>query len=175
MTAAYGFLLVGWLLLTSAVRNQPISDLLSGVLATGEPGPGERGFTKAILAELAGQAKAQKAGGGIPVMGMDTFDGKPVCGWIAAELRKARANGWRGKLISGYRSEAEQARVCATGVQPCAKPGESNHQGRVYPGCAGDVSDPAGLARALPKGSPLKWTGRTIGDSPHFSSGLRGV
>lgn len=179
MTAAFGFLMVGWLLLASATRNQPVAELLRGAVSpAGTPGPGERGFTTSILGELAGDRSAGGSAASSDPQnpaGLVTFDGEKVCAWIAAELRKARANGWSGSVTSGYRSAADQARVCATGVTPCAKPGESNHQGTAYPGCAVDVSDPAGLARALPKGSPLKYTGATIGDTPHFSSGKRGV
>lgn len=184
MTAAFGFLLTGWLLLASATRNQPVTDILRGALTTGGPGPGERGFTRSILRELSG---ALPASGKLPELDkrMVTMDGKQVCGWIATELRAARRNGWGGRVVSGHRSVAEQRQACI-GVcgnpngcsgpgGACAKPGESNHQGTDWPGCAVDVSDPEGLARALPRGSRLKWTGRTIGDTPHFSSGRRGV
>jgi hypothetical protein len=173
MVAAFGFLLVGWLLLTSGSRNVAVAELLRGVLSTGGPGPGDRGFGTALLDEFTGAGGAPGLAG--PIGAMATFDGHPVCGWVAAELEVARRNGWGGQLLSGYRTNAEQEEACAGTSGPCAKPGESNHQGRAFPSCAADVSDPAGLARALPAGSRLKWTGRTIGDAPHFSSGRSGV
>lgn len=182
MTATFGYLLMGWLMLVSALREQPVADVLRGALAPpGQPGPGERGFTSSILGELggsgagsAGGSATASAGGPVPA-GMATVDGHPVCAWIAHDLKAARRNGWRGQVSSGYRTEAEQAAACAHTSGPCAKPGESNHQGKAWPSCAVDVSDPAGLARALPKGSRLRWTGKSIGDDVHFSSGKHGV
>ena len=48
----------------------------------------------------------------------------------------ARASGKTINVNSGFRSDADQARVCSTGVKPCATPGQSSHR---Y-GLAGDVS-----------------------------------
>ena len=48
-------------------------------------------------------------------------------------------------VTSGYRSAADQARICATGVQPCAPPGRSLHQA----GLAVDVANWAHAARTL--------------------------
>lgn len=176
MTGAFGFLVVGWLMLASAVRNQGMADTLRGAVSSGDAGPGARGFATAILGPPppAGVSGPAGASGHVP-SGMQQVDGHPVCAWIAQELQRARRNGWRGQVVSGYRNRQEQAAACAHTSGPCAKPGESNHQGTSFPSCAVDVTDPAGLARALGGGSRLHWTGRTIGDSPHFSSGRRGV
>jgi hypothetical protein len=173
MTFAFALMFAGLLALVAASRNRSVSEVLQGVTDP-LPGPGDTGFASRLIGGAASAAKGV-ASGLTAGPGVTTFEGSQVCGWIAAELRKARKNGWKGSINSGYRSEADQARVCSTGVQPCAAPGESNHQGKAYPGCAVDVSDPEGLAAALPPGSPLKWTGRSIGDDVHFSSGKRGV
>lgn len=191
MGAAFGSLMVGWVLLISAVQNRPVLDVIRGVAGTSGGGPGS-GFLKAILPAQVGSSTAGGGNGaaGAPAgpagpagtgsrpanpSGIVNFEGTPVCAWIADELRKARANGWTGTVNSGYRSAADQARVCAQTSNPCAAPGTSNHQGRRWPSCAVDVNDAAGLERALPKGSPLKFTGRAINDMVHFSSGLSGV
>lgn len=181
MFAAFAALLAGWLLLTSGRDNVSVAELMRGVIGSPDAGPGPRGFAAAIIGETVGNRMAS-ASAPASVAGLVTFDGQKVCGWVATELRKARARGWSGSLISGHRDIAEQRAACVSVCgnpngcgSGCAKPGESNHQGTAYPECAADVSDPAGLARALPAGSPLKWTGRTIGDTPHFSSGRRGV
>jgi hypothetical protein len=39
-------------------------------------------------------------------------DGVKVCGWIAEELQKARRYGWRGRVISGYRTPAYSEQLC---------------------------------------------------------------
>lgn len=165
MTAAFGLLIMGGVVLMAGIRNRSVGEILQGItepLAT--DGGSMRGVSLMSSFDVGSAAS-----------GLSTVDGKPVCSWIAAELRKAKRRGWSGTVTSGYRSEADQARVCSETSGPCAAPGESNHQGKRYPGCAIDVSDPAGLAAALPAGSPLKWTGRSIGDDVHFSSGLQGV
>lgn len=171
MTFGFAMLFVGSLLLFAGTRNRGITDVLRGITSP-LPGPGESGF----ISDIAGSASSLATGAAAIIPGgMARVDGKPVCAWVARELQKARANGWSGTVTSGYRSAAKQAEVCATGVTPCAAPGESNHQGRAYPSCAVDVTDAEGLAAALPANSPLKWTGRTANDPVHFSSGKRGV
>lgn len=171
MTFGFAMLFVGSLLLFAGTRNRGITDVLRGITSP-LPGPGESGF----ISDIAGSATSLATGAAALIPGgMARVDGKPVCAWIARDLRAARANGWSGTVTSGYRSAAKQAEVCSTGVQPCAAPGKSNHQGRAYPGCAVDVTDPEGLAAALPPGSRLKWTGKSIGDPVHFSSGEQGT
>lgn len=56
MGLTFGLIFVGATLLTSAIRNVPIGDLLSGVVATAAnaPGAGERGFLTALLPDVAG-------------------------------------------------------------------------------------------------------------------------
>jgi len=77
--------------------------------------------------------------------GTTTVDGVVVAAWFAPLIAYAKAHGWHGTLTSGYRSKEDQARVCSTGVQPCATPGTSHHQGIAYPDGAIDVT-PRGSA-----------------------------
>jgi hypothetical protein len=60
--------------------------------------------------------------------GTTNIDGYPVNNSIAADLKYARAHGWKGKVTSGYRSNAKQAQIYASGVRPAAKPGQSMHR-----------------------------------------------
>jgi hypothetical protein len=115
------------------------------------------------------EAQASSKGGTV------TFDGKRVARWIGEALNYARAQGWKGTVNSGYRSDAEQKRIYDSGVRPAAKPrayggGGSNHEFTAYPGGAVDVSDAQTLARILagsPYGRKLKWAGAK--DPVHFS------
>jgi hypothetical protein len=89
---------------------------------------------------------APRGGGGTV-----TFDGKPVVSSIARELRRARATGlWKGTVQSGVRTKQEQmAAARRFGLQhygpkgPLGSNHVAGHSGAV------DVTDPAGLARAL--------------------------
>jgi hypothetical protein len=105
--------------------------------------------------------------------GIVMMDGKPVPAWIAAELKWARAHGWKGTVSSGVRTDAEQTRIYKSGVRPAAVPKSmggkgSNHEGSVFPLGAVDVTEAPQLAALLEKrGSPLKWAGSK--DSVHFS------
>lgn len=113
--------------------------------------------------------------GSAPSSGTTSFDGKKVAGWIGDALSYARKNGWKGKVNSGFRTDAEQKAIYDRGVRPAAKPkseggGGSNHEGTVYPLGAVDVSEAAQLAQIL-KNSPyakkLQWAGGK--DPVHFS------
>lgn len=103
------------------------------------------------------------------------FDGKKIAGWIAPILKWARSAGWGGSVTSGLRTYAEQAALYAaraSNPNPVAPPGQSNHEGTVYPRGAVDVSDYTGLNALVdsPEGpfpGKLKWYG--MGDPPHFS------
>lgn len=103
--------------------------------------------------------------------GVTTYEGKQVAAWIVPILQCAKSNGWNGTVTSGYRSVADQRRVCATGVKPCATPGTSHHQGTAYPDGAVDVSNAAQLSAILTSGkcnaNGLQWAGSK--DPPHFS------
>lgn len=109
-----------------------------------------------------------------PVM----IDGKRVAGWLAEIVAFAKMNGWNGTVTSGIRSDAEQRAACrgVCGNEQgcpgrCAKPGQSNHRGALFPLGAVDVTDPSGFWRAIqsyPGGPPVK---NSLGaqDPVHFS------
>lgn len=194
MTFGFALMAVGWILMESGWSNSSISDVLKGISKTiptsYSPGAGDTGFISYLTGGTSGavsgvgEAVTPRSGGSgravpgakLPV-GVTSFDGKPCAKWVAAELQWAREHGWKGRLESGYRSKADQERVCATGVTPCAKPGTSNHEGKRFPKGAADVTNPEELDAVLSHkhGRKLKYTGKTIGDVPHFSSGLNGV
>lgn len=85
-----------------------------------------------------------------------TIDGFRVINWIAVRVEWARGDVWNGKVLSGYRSDSEQADACRhvcgnpNGCPgTCAKPGTSNHRYKAYPGGAVDVSDRDNFERAM--------------------------
>lgn len=98
--------------------------------------------------------------------------GGDVNGLLPQVLRAiafARANGWGGTILSGFRSRAEQAELyrryrAGTG-NLAAPPGSSNHEG----GVAIDVSDPEGFARAMDKMGAGRLYRRVPGEPWHFS------
>lgn len=118
----------------------------------------------------AGNTSAPDAHGGTVMI-----DGHPVANWIAQEIHWARAHGWKGRINSGYRSDAEQTAIYKSGVRPAAVPKSmggsgSNHEGTVFPYGAIDVSDAPQLAAILrnkPGGSRLVYAGAK--DPVHFS------
>lgn len=181
MTYGFALLTMGTLLVYSGWSNNSIADVLKGLGANRTSGAGDTGFVSLLTG--AGNAVKPGSGGegeatsGHTPKGLTTFDGVQVCKWIAAELQWARDHGWNGSLTSGYRSKQHQTEVCATGVTPCAKPGTSNHEGKRFPKCAANVTEPEQLDKVLSKkvGRKLHYTGKSIGDIPHFSSGLNGV
>lgn len=174
MTFGFALLTAGTLLTYSGWTNSSIPEVLQG-LAVRKGGAGDTGFISLITAPVAGvkEAATPRSGGGdTSVRGLATWvnpDGSKVqiAKWIYLELKRV---GFKGYIESGYRSEAEQARVCATGVQPCAAPGTSMHQGKVFPKGAIDVreSEAADLdAKLKAAHSPLVYAGSK--DPVHFS------
>jgi len=174
----YGFALLtaGTLLVYSGWSNSTIAEVLQG-LAIRKGGAGDTGFISLLTAPATGVKEAVTPGGGggnsnTSARGLSTWtnpDGSKVqiAKWIYFELKRV---GWNGYIESGYRSRQEQARVCATGVQPCAAPGTSMHQGKVFPKGAIDVreSEAADLdAKLKAAHSPLVYAGSK--DPVHFS------
>ncbi|MGZ6854332.1 MAG: transglycosylase SLT domain-containing protein [Mycobacteriaceae bacterium] len=105
---------------------------------------------------------------------LDHFDGKPVAGWIAQELRWARAHGWTGTLTSGYRSDAQQTAIYKSGARPAAVPKSmggpgSNHEGFVFPFGAADVTKAAELAAILRQNPHSRLVYAGAKDPVHFS------
>jgi hypothetical protein len=82
--------------------------------------------------------------------GLVWLDGKMVASWIADDLKKARANGWKGYVVSGYRDPAYSESLCRS---MCGRPScagtcagrSSRHSGIFYPNGAADVTDWANL------------------------------
>jgi hypothetical protein len=107
----------------------------------------------ALIGSAARPAGGGGAAGRVPRGGggVVTFDGKPVVSSIARELRRARATGlWKGTVTSGVRTKQQQmAAARRFGLQhygpkgPLGSNHVAGHSGAV------DVTDPAGLARAL--------------------------
>lgn len=89
---------------------------------------------------------------------------------VIAAIIYAKAHGWPGQVISGFRSFAEQSKLYQElhGKSPVAFPGTSDHE----KGIAIDVTDPTGFAAALqgaPAGARLI-QGTSFGDPGHFST-----
>lgn len=93
--------------------------------------------------------------------GLVVFDGLPCAAWIARWLEKARAHGWTGRLVSGYRDPAYSTSLCRRicGAPTC--PGRcagatSHHVGIVEPAGAADVTQYIQCAQVMREiGSPL--------------------
>lgn len=66
---------------------------------------------------------------------VEFFDGKPVAAYFVPHLRWARAHGWHGSVVSGYRTPAYSESLC---YHMCGRPS--------CPGtCAGRATNHAGL------------------------------
>lgn len=96
--------------------------------------------------------------------GVTTFDGIPVAKWLVPYLKWARANGWKGRLVSGWRSPAYSESLCyrMCGAPRC--PGtcagrSTNHSGSApppaHPSGALDVSDYYNFANVIAR-CPLR-------------------
>jgi hypothetical protein len=116
---------------------------------------------------------------------LEEFDGHPVAAWMIPRLKFARANGWDGHVLSGYRTAAQQRGAAARYAQALGKPIAavyphgvlaSNHVGDQLPRGAVDVTQPERLAAAMVgwrtsgRPHPLVWGGPVINDRAHFSS-----
>lgn len=78
--------------------------------------------------------------------GVGSFDGVPVANWLIPYLKWARAHGWRGRLVSGWRDPIYSEHLC---IVMCGRPScpgrcagrSSHHSGSDLPNGAVDVSD----------------------------------
>jgi hypothetical protein len=78
--------------------------------------------------------------------GVGRYDGVPVAYWMIRYLEWARQNGWKGRLVSGWRDPNYSRSLC---MRMCGRPScpgrcagtSSNHVGSVSPHGAIDVSD----------------------------------
>lgn len=167
---AVGFagLLAGGVLLTAAITG----DSLTAVVTGKSSGPTGLGGDRTGSGATGGTATDAPDPTPDPdnTGGTVNFEGVKVAAWIEPALTYARQNGWTGHVTSGFRTLAEQTRIYNSGVRPAAKPGESNHEGDLFPKGAVDVTQAQQLSDIL-KGSPfaslLVWAGSK--DPVHFS------
>lgn len=108
--------------------------------------------------------------------GVRTYDGVRVAAWLVPYLEHARANGWRGRLVSGWRDPAYSESLC---YRMCGRPTcpgkcagrSSNHAGKDKPRGALDVSDYYNFGRIIHGwGSPPIFNALGARDPVHFSA-----
>jgi hypothetical protein len=105
--------------------------------------------------------------------GVGTFDDVPVAAWMVKFLKKSRANGWQGELVSGFRSPEHSEQLCQDMCGQPTCPGRcagrgSRHVGLIHPAGAIDITDTDRFAEIQPKiGSPLH--NDLPNDPVHFS------
>lgn len=80
------------------------------------------------------------------VTGVTRYDGVVVAAWMVPYLTWARQNGWRGRLVSGWRDPNYSRSLCMRMCGAPSCPGRcaglsSNHVGSTKPHGAVDVSD----------------------------------
>jgi hypothetical protein len=108
--------------------------------------------------------------------GVGTFDGRAVANVAIPHLKWARAHGWRGTLVSGWRDPNYSKSLC---IRICGRPScpgrcaglASNHVGATPTRFAVDVSDYARfgfLMRSCPH-SPRIHNALGAQDPVHFS------
>jgi hypothetical protein len=114
--------------------------------------------------------------------GVVMFDGVSVAAWIVPSLKWARAHGWTGHVVSGFRNCEHQKQAAAKFAAEQGKsvaqiypngPCASNHVGVAHPRGAVDVTNPQQLNQVLrnnPNHPKLVWGGPVIGDTVHFSA-----
>lgn len=158
---------IGAILLKAGWLNESVVDVVLGRDRRRDKGN--------VTAPTSDFATGVFGGGSFPTKshaGTGMVDGHPVAFWIIPYLKWAHNHGWSGKVTSGWRSTGEQKRIYDSGVRPAAKPGESNHEGTVFPRGAVDVSDPNGLEAALRKfpGPVALRRDPAIHDPVHFSA-----
>ena len=108
----------------------------------------------------------------------EVYEGVRLAAWIVPMLKWARRHGWKGHVVSGYRSYDKQKQLYdawlrrgKTGL-PAAKPGTSKHEGAVFPRGAVDVDAASApqlskILKSGPYANALKWAGSK--DPVHFS------
>lgn len=110
-----------------------------------------------------------------------TFDGKPTVEWLAYRMEVARAAGWGGYLVSGYRTPEYSIQLCYNMCGAPSCPGRcagaaTNHAKKGYGGGAIDVSDYytfGSLMRTLPIPGIRIFNALGAQDPVHFSASGR--
>jgi hypothetical protein len=108
--------------------------------------------------------------------GVGRFDGRPVAKAAIPHLQWARANGWRGTLVSGWRDPNYSRSLC---IRMCGAPScpgrcaglASNHVGNTPSRFAIDVSDYANFGRIISRSPHRPRIFNRLGarDPVHFS------
>jgi hypothetical protein len=108
--------------------------------------------------------------------GVGTFDGKPVARPLIPYLQWARANGWRGVLVSGFRTPAYSESLC---IRMCGRPScpgrcagrTSRHSQITLLLAAADVSDYVRFGQLMARCPHQPHLRNTLGarDPVHFS------
>ena len=101
-----------------------------------------------VSKQRANQKAAAKA------TGVTKYDGVPVAAWMVPYLQWARANGWKGRLVSGWRDPQYSRSLCMRMCGAPSCPGRcagtsSNHVGSAKPNGAVDVSDYVTFERVM--------------------------
>lgn len=109
--------------------------------------------------------------------GVGRYDGVAVANWLIPYLQWARANGWNGRLVSGWRdpaySESLCQRMCGAPSCPGRCAGRSSHHSGSTPGNgAVDVSDYLTFGRVIARCplTPRIFNSLPRTDPVHFSS-----
>jgi hypothetical protein len=106
--------------------------------------------------------------------GVGEFDGVPVAAWIVKWLEKSRKAGWKGEVVSGFRSPERSEEVCRDMCGQPSCPGRcagrsSNHSGLIEPAGAVDLTDFDRFGAIQTRiGSPLR--NDLPNDPVHFST-----
>jgi hypothetical protein len=136
--------------------------------------------SKATVARFRDRVKAHNrawAKSHMNPIGVTTFDGVRVARWMVPYLKWARAHGWHGWLISGFRDPAYSEWLC---FHMCGKPQcpgkcagrSSRHVGKKKPNGAVDVAhydEFAAVMRHCPL-SPRIFNSLGAQDPVHFSA-----
>lgn len=179
---AFGMLLAGGVTLEAGLTGKGLSAVLQGK-AGAVPTTGTTLSVAGAGAAIAGAANASQvnaatgastgpvAGTSVPNTSWNPLK-KPIANWIVPILQWASEHGWTGTVTSGFRTEADQASINATGAFS-APAGSSNHETAAFPGGAVDVTNPSQLIMVLAGYTGAdKLIGGVLGavDPEHFSA-----
>jgi hypothetical protein len=201
LVVGFTMLLGGVLLLTSGITTATFKQVISGqagqalkadeesaAASTATDAGAGQALGSGVVGTSAGVNLGAAAGGTLSLKGIPGKAGpvantfvpatswnplsKPIANWIVPVLNWASQHGWTGSVTSGFRTEAEQAAINASGAFS-APAGDSNHETTIFPGGAVDVTNPSQLISVL-KGyiGGDKLTGGVLGavDPEHFSA-----
>lgn len=112
----------------------------------------------------------------LKAQGVTRYDGVPVAAWMVPYLQWARENGWRGRLVSGWRDPQYSRNLCMRMCGAPSCPGRcagtsSNHSGSTPGRGAVDVSDYVTFERLMARCpiSPKLINRLDARDPVHFS------